>query len=810
MDHLQDSVQEESIDIRDFLLKMLGYWHYFVISLIVAIMLAFLINRVTTRVYQIKTTLLVQEEQSMLDAKFAVGMNLYNSSYRLYNEIGILKSYTLTQRALKHLDFTVGYYTSQHMLERELYHECPFRVVLDSTTAQPLFTEIHIEILSPEKFKVTADGRNVSLYNFSTRKSAQIVPEFRINTEGVINNEVKTDQVAFTLFPAFTADLKNYVGRSYYIRIFNEPYLINRYRALDVSETKNSSIVTVSIQGNNVEKLVDFLNTLTREYLIKGLEKKNQIAENTIRFIDMQLGEVTDSLSYSEKVLQDYRANNYIMNVDFQTQQVFTALENLKNQRAELVVQSKYYDYLKKFLIENRADQDLIVPSSLGIQDPVINNLINELTQLLSERTELMINSKKENPYIASIDSRIAAMKKTILENIENLINASKISINDIDSRIEESSKQVNKMPETQRKLFGYERKFKLNDALYTYLLTKRSETQIAKASYLPDNEVLDKATDTEYTLVSPKTRRNYIIAFILGLGLPVAFLLLIDFFNDKVNTSEDIEAITDYPVLGHIIHSKDKSYTVVNDYPLSLTTESFRAIRTNFQFIASEGSHPIILISSTMMGEGKSYTSLNLALSFALYNKKTVLINFDMRKPKLGLYLNMNVEKGLSSLLSKNATLDEVIAKTQFENLDIIVAGTIPPNPMELIAGPVTGGLFAELKKRYDYVIVDTPPVGMVADALLLVKYSDVNLFVVRYNHTQKKVFARLVQSINKRGVGHLNIVLNDVYIGRKYQNYAQGYAYGYGYGYGYSQENGAKKLKKSKSVSTGQADKS
>jgi capsular exopolysaccharide synthesis family protein len=396
---------------------------------------------------------------------------------------------------------------------------------------------------------------------------------------------------------------------------------------------------------------------------------------------------------------------------------------------------------------------------------------------------------------VLSVDAKIKNTKKTILENVENMYNATRISIKDIDQRIEEISKKVNKLPETERKLFGYERKFKLNDALFTFLLTKRSEVQIAKASYLPDNEVLDIARETEYIPIAPKSSRNFIIAFLLGFGLPIIYLLLKDFFNDKVLIIEDIESVTDYPILGHVIHNKEKTHTVIADYPLSIPAESIRAIRTNFQFIGNTSGTNVVLITSSMMSEGKSFISLNLALSFALNNKRTILINFDMRKPKMHNYLGMENDKGLSLYLSGNAKIEDILLNTSYPNLDVILAGTIPPNPMELISGKNTQIMIEELKKSYDFIILDSPPVGMVADSLLLVNFSDVILYIARQNQTLKRVFSQQINNLQKKGIKNVNIILNDIQVGRKFQNYSYGYAYSYGYGYIYGETSGKKK---------------
>jgi capsular exopolysaccharide synthesis family protein len=359
-------------------------------------------------------------------------------------------------------------------------------------------------------------------------------------------------------------------------------------------------------------------------------------------------------------------------------------------------------------------------------------------------------------------------------------------------------------MPETERKLFGFERKFKLNDALYTYLLTKRSEVQIAKASYVPDNEILDIAREAEFTVIAPKSFRNYIIALILGFGIPIAFLLLRDFFNDKILVIEDIEKVSDFPILGYILHNKEKSFTIVADEPLSISSESIRAVRTNFQFISKENDKNVVLITSSMMNEGKTFISLNLALSFALNNKKTILLNFDLRKPKVQDYLNIENKKGLSLYLSGNASIEEIIVKTPYENLDVILAGTIPPNPMELIAGNKTGLLIEKLKEKYDYIILDSPPIGMVADSMLLLKHTNILLYIVRQNQTLKKVFTHQIEDLHKKGIQNVNIILNDIQMGKRFQSYSYGYAYAYGYGYGYGYKLEPDKKRKKKQSNT------
>lgn len=789
--------QQETVDIRELFRKFAAYWPWFMVSMAVCLAIAFFRNYSAVPVYEVRTSILVQQEKSMLDERFSsLSMGMDNNSFQISNQIGILKSFSLAKRAIKRLNFRVSYFENRKFNFRELYKTSPFIILLDTANAIPLNTQIFIEITSPKDYKISVNAEAGITFNFKTSKVAGSFTKLQLKGKGSLFVPFQSEFVNFTLIPNRLSDLSNYIGKKICFVVNDDNSLARQYRNITVQDERASSILNLSIKGTNVLKLADYLNALTQVYLEKGVEKKNHIAENTIEFINNQLGDVGDSLFFSEKTLQDYRSSNNLVDVNLQVQQVFNSMENLKNQRAELMVKIKYYEYLKQHLAASEEVKDLIAPSSLGIQDLVLNNLITELINLYGERTELVLNSKKDNPYLSSNEGRIKDLQKSLMRNIDNLLYAAKLSMQDIDKRINDIVSTGNKLPEAQRKLIGYERKFKLNDALYTYLLTKRSETQIAKASYLPENEVLDAASPEEYVQVYPNTRRNYLIAIIIGLCLPSVILLLLEYFNNKIQTNEDIEALTDYPILGHIIRSKEAVKSVVADYPMSLTAESVRAIRTNFQFIASERERNTILLTSSVKGEGKSFSSLNIALSLGLSNKKVILLNFDLRRPKLHDYLGIHSDKGLSAYLSGNASLEEIIMATGFENVDIILAGVIPPNPAELIGSEYTKTLFSDLRKTYDFILIDSPPIGAVSDAFLLLKYSDVNIFVARQNYTLKKVFGQLMQTLKKRGVSNVNVVFNDVRIDRRFGYY--NYNYVYNYGYGYTDDDRSKRRKK------------
>ncbi len=437
-----------------------------------------------------------------------------------------------------------------------------------------------------------------------------------------------------------------------------------------------------------------------------------------------------------------------------------------------------------------KTSRKLLPPSAIGIEDPVLNNLLLELIKLYSEKVTVNYSTKQKNPYSNTINLEIENTKNNIIESIKNSINSTEIAKNSIDGRMELIEAEINKLPATERKLVSIERKFKLNDAIYTYLLQKRAEAAIAKASNVPDNKVIDEARISGK--VFPKDRINYIIAMFLGLGLPFMIFFFISYFNIKIIDRKQIESITAKPILGMVIHSNSKSPIVVLDSPKSRISESIRCIRTNLQFISKEKEKQTLLITSSLSGEGKTFCSINLASIFALIEKKTLLMGFDLRKPRLYTELGLTNNVGISNYLINRSELDEIIQKTQLNNLDVITAGPIPPNPSELIASEKTKQLFSNLKEIYDYIIIDTPPVGLITDAYLLIKYSDINLFIIRHNQTNRNVFESVFREFENTNANNIGIVVNDVNVDKRIYGYGYRYAYGYGYGYNFNYSRG------------------
>jgi capsular exopolysaccharide synthesis family protein len=525
-----------------------------------------------------------------------------------------------------------------------------------------------------------------------------------------------------------------------------------------------------------------------RVYSDQNLERKNHIASITIDYIEKQLDEISDSLNLTEDNLQRFRSSNQLLNITEQATGISEQYMNLQNQMAEMVTRKRYYDYVSEYLTKNDNFSNMIVPASLGIQDPLLNNLMSELIGAQAQLTNLLRNNQEKNPLVQKLSIQIENVKKTISDNISAVSKTTSISIDELDKRVKKIESEISRLPITQRRLGSIERKYRLNDAIYNYMLEKRAEAKITKASNMPDEIVIEPAEADGLIPVSPNKKLNYIIALFLGLVFPLGYLTARNTLNNKIEIQDDIERLTEAPVLGKILHNPYKTRNIMFDYPKSNIAESFRALRTNLDFYVRGGHKKIIVVTSGIEREGKTFIAQNLAMSYAQLGRKTILVDFDLRKEESYFTGKDGMHEGLSSYLINKVSLEDIIMKSPHERLDYITSGILPPNPVELIALDKTERLLSALRGIYDIIILDTTPLAQVSDAYLLVEHSELKIIVTRQNFTLKKVFSMIMKDLQLKKVGNVCVVLND---NRDYLDQ-------YGYGYGYNRNGRARKSKR------------
>lgn len=788
--------EEDTLDLKGIIIKIISYWYLFAIGIFVALVAGFLYNRYTPKVYQNSATVFVKEDKMGIDPTSMMTGLTFKSSINIDNEIAILQSYSLKERTLEELEFfNVSYFATGRIATTEMYKSTPFNVELNYDTLQTVGIKYDIEFIDNSQYRLSTKESTCGVFNYKNNNTVGKIDVIETDTVYNLGEWVDNGYNKFRVIlnANYNPDENKKEKLSFVIN--SRLALIAEMSSLNIGlTTKTSSVLMMTIQGHNPMKITDYLNKLLDEYMERNLEQKNLISKNTVEFIDEQLIGIQDSLNKAEYDIQNFQEGNVFMDLDVQSREMFNNLKNIEQRKTELELSVKYYENLQSYIQKNIDEiNKMVVPSAMGIQDPMLNKLVMELVTLASEKSKTLVTSTENNPFVQTLDEQILQTKKQLLENIENLINNTSFTIEELNQQIATYEDGIKKLPTTQRAYLGYERKFSLNNDLYKFLMQKRAEAQIMMASNSPDNSVIDEAKISRARIVAPRSMMIYLVCIVLGCAIPAIFIILKELLNTKILEKSDIEKITKLPIIGQIPYvdpsDTHSSTTFVIDSPKSPVSEAFRSIRTNIEYIVQGKDKCVLSVIADSPGIGKTYISINMASIYAMYGKRTVLVGFDLRKPRIYQEFGISNRLGVSSYLCGKASINEIIQPSgKLPTLDVITAGPIPPNPAELIASDRCSEFINELKEMYDYIIIDTPPLMWVTDALLLMKHVDTSIYVVRQGETNKQVFESVIKDLESRNY-NINIVANGIkYQGVYGYRYSYGYGgYGYGYGYGY-----------------------
>jgi len=781
--------QEETIDIKALILKYAQYWYYFVLSILFFGAMAFLNNRYTVPEYSVSTTLLIRDDNNtQLGAENLLeGLELFSGKKNLKNEIVILNSYSISEQLIKELDLGISYYQHGFLQTNELFGNSPFKVNVDSLHIQLTGVDFQLVVLNENEFTLTVSASDKFPFSIQKQKLhkatiANIDLEETYQFNSIIESNYFSFSIEKTNFFNKEKIIENEKGYSF--KMHQTDKLAHKliHEVIINPINKETSILKLNIKGRTPKKNIKILNKLTEIYIRSGLNEKNLMAINTINFIDDQLNIIHDSLTYIENNLEEFRSTNPNLSIVDKDYGTYFQKQKLDNTLSEQSVNIKYYNSLLSYLKDDKNANSIVSPTSMGISNPELNSLINQLLQLYAKKGELQLTTTKKNPTYLAVLSQINHTKATIIENVRNLISSASIYEKDLKNRINTFTSRINKLPEVEKNYLILKRKHEYNEQTAIYLQQKRYEASLAKAGTESDHKVIDPARLDSERPIKPRKSLAYFMALLLGLILPISFISLRDFFSDTIKDKSDLLNCTNIPLLGLIGHSDNARSLVIPTSSKSIIAESFRSLRTNIQYLAADKAKKVITVTSSIGGEGKTFTTMNLAAIFALSGHKTILIGGDLRKPKLHEDFKLDATKGLSSYLINKSTLEEVIEKTEIESLHVISSGPTPPNPAELLDSPKMQDLIKELNKIYDYVIIDTPPIGLVTDGVILMQHADVNLYVVRHNYSKTKALS-VINSLYSQGqVKNVNLIIND------FKHTASGYGYGYGYGYGTS----------------------
>lgn len=759
-----------SLDFKRVAYRALRFWYLIVLSLGIALATAFYNNRYSQRIYPVSASIIIREVEETGGAELLY-KNALIDPYRNYlNEPYIIKSYPLMERVIKDLNFQISFYREGYFMTTEAYSYIPVKATWcdpkNSKTGAYTF-----KLLSNNQFSLSSYPENAAteqIFNLGDT----------LNYEGL--------KVCISKYDG--RSINQFINVPFQMLVQNPTGVAGSYISrLSVKwADEGPGVINLSLSSSDPIKEIDFLNGLIRSYTELDLDKKNETAERTIEFIQSQLKNIKDSLQIVEYQLERFGSKNNASDLSSEAQRVLIKLEDMQVEKARLQIGANYYEYLETYLNKNDNNLDqVILPSSVGVSDPVLTSLLTKMVEFQLQIKLYMGPDRERNPLVASQLTRIMEVKRDILESIQVLRSTDKIKLDLLNQRVMQAERQLSALPQAERQLVSVQRNYSLLENLYVFLMQKLSEAEISKASNTSD--VIPINPPMKGGAIYPKPRQNYTVAVLLGLTIPLICLIIIEFVNNKVQSREDIEKASTIPFIGGVGHNESANNLIVKEKPRSGVAESFRALRSNLNFFTGNKTKQVFMVSSSISGEGKTFTTINLATVFALSGKRTLIVGADMRRPRIFEDFNRSNDVGLSTFLSALSDFNQVVQDTEIENLFLVSGGPVPPNPSELLLTERFDIFIKTALEQFDFVLIDTPPLALVTDAFVMSKFVDHTVFVMRQNYSPKE-FVRSIDEYHRSGkLKNMSILLNDIYKSGLGYGYGQGYNYHYGYSYGY-----------------------
>ena len=793
---------EEQVNIQELLFRYLIHWPWFVVSIIICIACAWGYLRLTTPIYNISATVLIKDEKkgggaSMSSDLEKMGLEGFvSSSSNVDNEIEVLRSKSLSREVVNNLGLFVTYMDEDEFPSKELYHTSPVLVSLTHQEADKLPGRMEINmILQP----TGALGGQITVGEKEYRKQFDKLPAVFPTDEGTVAFFANNDTLS-AVCP------ENITKERHITAFINRPFsVLKEYvNSLSIAPTsKTTSVVVISLENTNTRRGRDYINKLLEMYNINANNDKNEVAQKTAEFIDERIGIISKELGSTEQDLENFKRSAGITDLSSEAQIALTGNAEYEKKRVENQTQINLVMDLQRYMKGNEYE---VLPSNIGLQDAASAGAIDRYNQMLVERKRLLRTSTENNPTIINLDTSIRAMRTNVQATLDATLKGLQITKEDLAREASRYSRRINDAPTQERQFVSIARQQEIKSGLYLMLLQKREENAITLAATANNAKIIDEALADDNP-ISPKKMLVYLAALVLGVGLPVGVIYLIGLTKFKIEGRADVEKLTSLPVVGDIPLADEKTGSIaVFENQNNLMSETFRNVRTNLQFMLENGKN-VILVTSTISGEGKSFISANLAISLSLLGKKVVIVGLDIRKPGLNKVFNIpKKEHGITQYLTNTTAnlMDFVQPSDINKNLFILPGGTVPPNPTELLA---RGGLekaIETLKANFDYVILDTAPVGMVTDTLLIGRVADLSVYVCRADYTHKAEFTLINELAENNKLPNLCIAINGLDLNSRkygyyygYGKYGKYYGYGkrYGYGYGYGEKHGGEK---------------
>jgi tyrosine-protein kinase Etk/Wzc len=755
---------------KELILKYIIYLPLFILSVAISYTVAYFYLRYQVPYYNSGISLLIKDDRASRGggAEALDEIVLVKPKMNLANEIELLKSATLMEKVVRDLNLNTQYAVEGNLKRTDSYINRFFRYEsISQKDTNNSFTVV-LKFNPAKKFQV--EGLSSNWFN-----EGEIIHgshgDFRIVdiSSGAVNPEYKYIvqwQPPFQMAGGLAGGLN--------IRMLNN----------------QASILRIDLITEIPQKGVDILNGLVKAYNDLTVENKNKVIDNTVRFIDGRLVLLTSELGKVEQGLQEFRQQNEIINIQAQGESQYAELKTTEEKLNEQEVRLRVIDMVNDY-VSNPGKRYSLVPSSLGIEDATLQSLITGYNQLQFDREEKLKSMPAANPAVQLVESQLENTRMSILENLSNIRRPVLSVRSSLMREYNQLKSQVQAVPSKEREMLEIARQQGIKEKLYLFLLQKREESAITMAASTSNASAVDPAASS-WMPVSPDRTGTFRSAIIFGLLIPAAFVYLKDLLNDKVTSKLDILKVTDMPIIGEIAHHQmEEREVVVGQKDRSVIAEQFRMARANLQYFITNKTNPVILVTSSMPGEGKTFTSLNLGAVWAVANKKTIILELDLRKPKITKTLGLSNKEGISNYIIGEVTKENLPVPVQnIPNLFVLPAGPVPPNPSEILLDKKIDELFTFLKANFDIIIIDSAPVGLVSDAKVLSRFVDSTVFIVRQRYTPKKRIEFIHDMYTNNAFPHTSLLVNDVKVTglNSYYGYGNGYGHGYGYGYNYS----------------------
>lgn len=770
MDQIKQHKNNDFIDITAIVHNYVKHWYLFAIAIICCISVAFIYIKVKKNIYQINANLLIKQDnnqsggiQSALTKNFSFS-NLMGGGGDVNDEVHVVSAHSTLRETVKQLNLNHTYIFEKNFLQKyDLYKKSPIEIVTETNIEDTLSTYL--------RFKVKIDkNENIQISAYNGNKKLGKIE----STQFPISLSTSYGTFKFNKTQYYIPPKKKYTENIYICGYDDAADEVAKKTDIYIVD-KKSNLIYLGVKDYNISRGKDLLNTIIKIYNEKGIIEKNLEAQNSSKFVEERISLIYKELEESEKQIEAYKKEHNLTDVGIEVKTILEQNGNFKEKQIQTETQYQIISLIADFL-NNTENKYSLIPFNAGISDKASSEIIQQYNVLLLKRLKLLRSAKENSSTIITLNQQIDATRENVISTIKTMLTSAKITLKDLREQENIMLSRIKGFPTQEREFFNIKRDQIIKQELYLFLLQKKEENALKLAITTPKGQIIDSAYNLSKPLGIPKISILF-IGLLCGIILPIAYIHLKDIFRTKFRNKAELELLTNIPIIGEICTNNSDNNIVIKEGINNPISELFRLIRSNIQFILTNKEEKVILITSSIAGEGKSFFSSNFAVSLSLLNKKVLLIGSDIRNPKLGEYLCIDNPTGLTNYLATDnlSSKDIIIPNAIQENMDVILAGPIPPNPSELLQNSRLEILFKELRSKYDYIIVDSAPIGMVSDTYTLMQYTDSILYVCRANYTNKESIRYLNEQIANGRLKNVSLIINGT-------DTTSGYGYGYG----------------------------